>query len=157
AISEMVLNNFCSVYGLQLTILRSCNLVGAHQRGRKLIPTAVTAIKNGLPVPIHGTGLQMREWLAVEDLCRALILLLQPSTPTGTYQAASGVHLSVLKVAQLVAQALGVALAVNHQANRLVQDNSYAMDFSSLRKLGWHPSKPPENAIIEAAKKMGIA
>ena len=68
AAAEMALRCYSESYGLELVVIRSCNLVGGRQRARKLIPTAVQNLAVGLPVPIYGDGSHRREYLAVEDL-----------------------------------------------------------------------------------------
>ncbi|MBL8080245.1 MAG: NAD-dependent epimerase/dehydratase family protein [Anaerolineales bacterium] len=147
AAAEIVLHNYRDVYMLNIATIRSCNLVGAFQKRPKLIPTAVEELMEKRPVPIQGDGNQLREWMAVEDLCRAIILLLQNDVTPQVYQATSGVKISVNDVAKIVAESIGVELKTIQVPDRLVQDRSYAMQAKRLNSLGWYPISDPRDAI----------
>jgi dTDP-glucose 4,6-dehydratase len=157
AMAEMTLRCYQDTYGMDLTVIRSCNLVGAHQRARKLIPTAVQRLAEGRPVPVFGTGRQTREYLAVEDLCSALRLAVARQLPAGRYHCSSALPFSVFEVVGLVADTLGVAADVVHVPDRLVQDRTYAMDPSLLRSYGWRPRQSPAEAIRAAARDLFTA
>jgi dTDP-glucose 4,6-dehydratase len=150
AAAEIVLHNYRDVYKLNIVTLRSCNLVGPFQKKPKLIPTAVEAILANRPVPIQGDGNQLREWMDVEDLCRAIILLLQKDVAPQVYQATSGVKISVNDVVKIVAENLGFDLKTVRVPDRLVQDRSYAMQSNRLHSLGWYPASVPQDAIRRA-------
>lgn len=151
AAAEIVLHNYRDVYKLNIVTVRSCNLVGAFQKKPKLIPTAVEALLENRPVLIQGDGNQLREWMAVEDLCKAIILLLQKDVVPQVYQATSGVKISVNSVVKIIAEKLGVDLKTIRAPDRLVQDRSYAMQSDRLNSLGWYPVSIPQDAIGRAA------
>jgi dTDP-glucose 4,6-dehydratase len=154
AAAEIILHCHRDVYGLSLVTLRSCNLVGPGQREPKLIPVAVRALLEGNPVPIHGSGEQLREWLAVEDFSTAILMLMDPSVPAGVYQASSGVHLSVFQVVECVARELKTPPSAVHVTDRMVQDGCYAMSAARLHGLGWRPQHDPIKAIGAAARAL---
>lgn len=108
AASEVALRCYAESYGLELVIIRSCNLVGGRQRARKLIPTAVQHLAAGLPVPIFGDGSHGREYLAVDDLCEVISQAVSRMLPAGIYHCTSGVALQTTEVVEIVAEALGV-------------------------------------------------
>jgi dTDP-glucose 4,6-dehydratase len=157
AAAETILHCYRDTYSLNVVTIRSCNLVGGHQRARKLIPIAVTNLAGGQEVPVHGSGNQSREWLAVEDLCSALITLVGSDAPSGVYHCSSGVSLTVLEVIRLLARALERRLQFQHVPDRLVQDRCYAMSCSRLRSLGWSPRHEVGAAIAAAARAMSSA
>jgi dTDP-glucose 4,6-dehydratase len=157
AAAELIINNYKAVYSLDLIILRSCNLIGGRQRARKLIPVAVDHLTRGEPVPVYGSGDHLREWMAAEDLCAAILCLVGAAAAEGTYQAASGIHLSIRDVIGIVAEALGLHPTLAHVAGRAVHDVCYAMDASRLRELGWETRIDPRHAIANAAREMGDA
>ncbi|WP_234040993.1 NAD-dependent epimerase/dehydratase family protein [Micromonospora coerulea] len=157
AMAETTLRCYRDTYGTNLTVIRSCNLVGARQRARKLIPIAVQRLAEGRPVPVLGTGRQTREYLSVDDLCDALRMAVAGSMPTGWYHCSSEVSFTVLDVIELVAEALGVAAQTESAPDRLVQDRAYAMDASLLRKYGWRPRRPPAESIGTAARALYAA
>ena len=158
ACAETILSCYRDTYGLDVVILRSCNLVGGGQRAPKLIPVAVTRMMTDRPVPVYGAGDQLREWMAVDDLCRALVVLTErDNADAGIYQASSGVWLSVLQVIELVGRVLKVEPGLEHVADRLVHDRSYAMDSTRLRSVGWKPEVEVSEAITTAALAMSRA
>lgn len=151
AAAEIVLHSYRDVYDLDIITLRSCNLVGPGQQEPKLLPVVVRCLLTNEPVPVHGSGKQLREWMDVQDLCRAIIRLLQSDSPRGIYQAASGSHLSVNEVIRLVADGLQQRTRITHVADRLVQDRCYAMAADRLQALGWKPQIDPRQGIQAAA------
>lgn len=157
AAAELILHNYRDVYDLDIVTLRSCNLVGGNQRAHKIIPVAVKALCNGDAVPIYGSGDHSREWMSVEDLCSAILLLSDRRNPRGVYQAGTGVHLTVKEVVQIVADALGTHLRTKRAPDRLVHDACYAMNPQRLSALGWRPTHNPREAIADAAREMALA
>lgn len=157
ATAETILHCYRDTYSLDVVTIRACNLVGGHQRAHKLIPVAVTHLARGEEIPVHGSGCQAREWLAVEDLCNALITLVGSDASAGIYHCSSGVSLTVLEVIQLLAGALNTRLQFRHVPDRLVQDRCYAMSCSRLRSLGWSPRLEVGEAIARAARAMSSA
>ncbi|HEX6746950.1 MAG TPA: NAD-dependent epimerase/dehydratase family protein [Longimicrobium sp.] len=154
AAAELVLHNYRDVYGLDVVTLRSCNLVGGRQRARKLIPVAVYNLVHRLPVPVYGDGAQLREWMAVGDVCDAIWALVGRDAPAGVYQASTGVRLSVTDVVTHVASAIGLPLVTRPVADRRVHDRSYSMCSARLREHGWHPRRDPVEAIRKAARDL---
>jgi dTDP-glucose 4,6-dehydratase len=154
AAAEMILRCYRDTYGLNVTIVRSCNLVGMQIGARKLIPTAVTCLKSGRPVPVYGDGRYLREWMSVEDLCAAIRLIAMTEKPYGTYHCCSGTHLSVKEVIGLVAEGIDHAPRWRHVPDRLVHDRCYAMDASRLRAQGWTPRHEVRDAIRLASKRL---
>ncbi|HEX6452227.1 MAG TPA: NAD-dependent epimerase/dehydratase family protein [Trebonia sp.] len=157
AAAEMALRCYGQSYGLELVVIRSCNLVGGRQRARKLIPTAVQNLAAGLPVPIFGDGFHRREYLAVEDLCEVLCQALTLNLPAGVYNCTSGIALQTTEVVDLIAKALGVKSVSARVRDRLVHDRYYAMDASKLNAHGWKPTVSPADAIAGAAIEMKSA
>jgi dTDP-glucose 4,6-dehydratase len=157
AAAEMTLRCYSESYGLELVVVRSCNLVGGRQRARKLIPTAVQSLATGLPVPIFGDGLHRREYLAVDDLCEVLSHAMAEALPVGVYNCTSGTSLQTIEVVHIVAESLGVEPAIMRVKDRLVHDRSYAMDAFRLNVYGWNPAVTPADAIAAAAAEMKSA
>ncbi|MEU4237162.1 NAD-dependent epimerase/dehydratase family protein [Actinoplanes sp. NPDC026619] len=154
AAAEMTLRCYAESYGMDLIVVRSCNLVGGHQRARKLLPTAVRTLASGLPAPVFGTGRQTREYMAVEDLCEALRLAASGTLPADIYHCSSGTAFTVLDVVEIVAEAVGAPASYEHVADRLVHDRAYAMNPARLRSFGWESRVSPDKAIRRAAQHM---
>ena len=154
AAAEMILDCYCRTYNLDLVILRSCNLVGGGQRARKLIPIAVTKLGLGEPVPIYGSGEHVREWLAVEDLCNAILYAVHRRMPAGRYHCSVSFRLRSVDVVELVATAMHVEPRWSHVSDRLVHDVSYAMSSDLLKSYGWLPRQDVPSAIKAAARSL---
>lgn len=154
AAAEMTLRCYSECYGLDLVVIRSCNLVGGRQRACKLIPTAVENLVAGIPVPIFGDGLHQREYLAVEDLCEVISWAVNRKLPADVYNCTSGVAFSTIEVVRIVAEALEVEPRSVWVGDRLVHDRAYAMDASKLHSRGWEPRVLPAAAIVAAVIEM---
>lgn len=154
AAAETALRCYADTYGLDLVIIRSCNLIGGRQRARKLLPTAVQSMARGMPVPIFGDGLHQREYLAVEDLCSVIGMAVRRSLPAGVYNCTSGIALRTVDVVELAGKALGVEPDLDHVKDRAVHDRCYAMDASKLHAYGWKPAVIPPDAVAVAAIEM---
>jgi dTDP-glucose 4,6-dehydratase len=157
AIAETTMRCYRDAYGMDLTILRACNLAGGRQRARKLIPTAVQEMTADRPVPVFGTGRQVREYLSVDDLCEAVRMAVAGALPPDTYHCSSAEAFTVLEVVDLIAKELGKPPRVAHVPDRLVQDRAYAMDPSRLQSFGWKPRVAPADAISRAAAELHVA
>jgi dTDP-glucose 4,6-dehydratase len=154
--AETIIKCYRDTYGVDFIIVRSCNLVGMQLGVHKLIPTAVECLRSGRPVPVHGDGNYIREWLAVEDLCAALRLIALPGLDRAVYHCSSGIHLTVTEIIKLVAEGLGVPPKWRHVTDRLVNDRCYSMDSSRLRAQGWSPKYDVREAIRAAAKRLAV-
>jgi dTDP-glucose 4,6-dehydratase len=157
AAAEMTLRCYSESYGLELVVIRSCNLVGGRQRARKLIPTAVQNLAAGRPVPIYGDGSHQREYLAVEDLCAVISQAVTRALPAGTYNCTSGTALRTVEVVDIIAESLAVEPILVEVEDRLVHDPCYAMDTSKLKAHGWKPQVAPADAIAAAAVELKSA
>jgi dTDP-glucose 4,6-dehydratase len=152
ASAEMILHNYRDIYHLNIVTLRSCNLVGIGQMKPKLIPTVVHCLRNNKPVPIHGNGNQLREWMDVSDLCHAIVLLVTQDITPQIYQATSGIKISVNDVVNHIAEKLNIEFQVKHTIDRLVQDSSYSMRTDRLNLLGWFPVIDAYDSIKNTAQ-----
>ena len=122
------------------TIVRCTNNYGPRQHPEKAIPTWIRAALTDQPLPVHGDGRAIRDWLYVEDFARGLVLLLdQP--PGGVHHFTGGSPLSNGQVARRVAAELGGVLL--HVDERPGQDARYDLDDARTRRdLGWAPQMP---------------
>jgi dTDP-glucose 4,6-dehydratase len=156
AAAEVILHCYRDAFRLDLVTLRSCNLVGPHQRANKLIPNSVRRLTSGLPVEVHGTGRQIREWMDVRDICSAILLAKEPIWSSGAYNCSSQVRLSVLEVVRLVGSALGINPRWVHSEDRKVQDRSYCMCNDKAIGAGWRLDHDPIAAIQASARAMAL-
>jgi len=133
-------------------VARCSNNYGPRQFPEKLIPLVLLNALEGKPLPVYGDGLQIRDWLHVEDHAEALWLILRHASPGAVYNiggAAERANLDLVRslCAELDRQAPRAdarpyAEQIIHVADRPGHDRRYAMDFGRLRdELGWTPSR----------------
>jgi dTDP-glucose 4,6-dehydratase len=131
-------------YGLPVIITRTCNNYGPYQFPEKFIPLMIVNAMRGEPLPIYGDGLYVREWLHVEDHCRALARILEAGRPGEVYNIGSGAERVNLEVAKEILALTGrPETLLRHVKDRLGHDRRYALDWTKVRRqLDWTPVIP---------------
>lgn len=139
-----------ATFGLPTITTYCSNNFGPYQFPEKLIPLMVVQALQGKPLPIYGDGLQMRNWLFVEDHCKALALVLEKGNPGSRYNIGSDDELDNLSLVNKVCGILDELLPtspsrpykqlIQHVTDRPGHDRKYALDSTKIRKeLGWSP------------------
>ncbi len=129
-------------YGLATTISNCSNNFGPYMFPEKLIPLVITNLLEGKKVPIYGLGNQVRDWLYVEDHCRAIDLILHQGTVGKTYLVGGQTEdVTNLEVVQRIMAIMGKSEdMIEHVTDRPGHDVRYAIDWSETEKeLGYHP------------------
>jgi dTDP-glucose 4,6-dehydratase len=131
-------------YGLPVIITRTCNNYGPYQFPEKFIPLMIVNALREAPLPIYGDGLYVREWLHVEDHCRALARILAIGQPGEVYNIGSGAERVNLDVARQILTLTGRPESLlRHVKDRLGHDRRYALDWTKIRRqLDWTPAIP---------------
>lgn len=126
-------------YGLPVVIVRCANLFGPFQHPEKFIPFIVTNVILGRPVCISDSGLSVREWLFVEDCCRALELAVFHGRPGEVYNVGSGQELSRVELAEIILAELGKPeVVVDFTGSRPGHERRNAINSEKIgRELGW--------------------
>jgi dTDP-glucose 4,6-dehydratase len=143
AIAELLLA-FPASEGLDVVVARPCNVYGPRQHPEKLLPTLARAAWAGQRLPLYGDGLQVRDWLHVDDATAALIAILEHGDRGTAYNVPGGQERTNRWVAE---QVLDLAVGgtrgsgIEHVADRPGHDRRYAMDGARVRALGWHPAR----------------
>lgn len=115
-------------------------MYGPRQFPEKFIPLSITNALTGQPLPIYGDGQQRRAWLHVEDLCRAMALVVERGAAGSIYNVASPWELPNLEVARSILRHLGAAEhLLTFVTDRPGHDRRYALDGARLAQLGWAP------------------
>jgi dTDP-glucose 4,6-dehydratase len=131
-----------ATYGLPVVITRCSNNYGPYQYPEKLIPLFVTNALDDVPLPVYGSGKNLRDWIHVDDHCDAIAVLLEaPGVEGETFNIGAGPELDVLTITDTILMATGKpASLVRHVEDRPGHDRRYALDSSKLaRKTGWRP------------------
>lgn len=146
--AEMMCLAFYETYGVPVVITRASNTFGPYQHPEKALPLFVTNALEDQPLPLYGDGQQVRDWLYVEDHCRALRLILDRGEPGETYNIAAGNERTNLEVAIKALDLLGKPRSlIRFVSDRMGHDRRYSLDTTKLRALGWSPRVSWEEAM----------
>jgi len=149
AAAEHLVAAYGNTYGLSTVILRCTNNFGPFQFPEKLIPLIVANASEDKPIPVYGDGMQERDWLFVEDFCRAISLALEKAKPGSLYNVSAGATQPNLKIIRTILRHLGKSESlIQHVLDRPGHDRRYALDSSKIRReLGWAPDEVFEEGI----------
>jgi dTDP-glucose 4,6-dehydratase len=141
AASDMLVLAYARTYGVPALITRAGNNYGAYQFPEKFIPLIISNALEDRPLPMYGDGLQVRDWLYVEDHCRALDLLLDGGETGEIYNIGTGRERTNLEVARAVLQLVQKPDSlIGFVKDRPAHDRRYALDCRKLEeRLGWRP------------------
>ena len=128
-------------YGLPVTISRCSNNYGPYQFLEKLIPLMISNALNDKPLPVYGQGLNVRDWLYVEDHCKAIDLILRRGRLGEVYNVGGHNEMRNIDIVKLICRELGKPESlIAYVEDRKGHDLRYAIDPSKLRReLGWEP------------------
>ena len=140
AAADLFARGYVNTFGADIVVTRCSNNYGPYQFPEKLIPLFVTNLIDGLPVPLYGDGLNVREWLHVSDHCRALALVAAKGTAGETYNIGGGVAATNRSITEILLQRFDCGWEMVRQvADRAGHDRRYAIDDSKVRALGYAP------------------
>jgi dTDP-glucose 4,6-dehydratase len=136
-------------FGLDTIITRTSNNYGPFQFPEKLLPLAIAKALSGEPIPVYGDGMQVRDWIHVEDNCRALQVVLTNGKSGGVYHIGGGNTLANVNVLKTLLRILDRPESLLTQVvDRLGHDRRYAVDWSKTHtELGWSPQIPFEEGL----------
>jgi|SRR5579872_988613 len=139
--ADHVVRCYVETFGLPATITNCCNNYGPFQFPEKLIPLFATRALAGRPLPLYAATKNRREWLHVDDHCRAIEAVLERGRLGETYHVGSGYEASIEEVADLVLEATGQPTSLKTIVpDRPGHDRRYLLDSSKIRsELGWEP------------------
>ena len=137
---EHVARAYAESFGLPLLVTRGSNNYGPYQYPEKLVPVLITNAIDDLPLPLYNDGSAVRDYLYVEDHCRAIDLVLHEAPAGGVYNIGSGLETTGLQVAEAVLEIMGKPRSlVEFVADRPGHDYRYALDVTRITELGWEP------------------
>ncbi|MFF4324369.1 dTDP-glucose 4,6-dehydratase [Streptomyces sp. NPDC001568] len=151
ASSDLIARSYWKTHGLDVSITRCSNNYGPHQHPEKLIPLFVTNLLEGLQVPLYGDGRNIREWLHVDDHCRAIALVLDKGRAGEVYNIGGGNEQTNLHITERLLALCGAdASAVRRVADRKGHDLRYALDETKIREeLGYAPRVSFEQGLAD--------
>jgi dTDP-glucose 4,6-dehydratase len=142
---------YAETYGLAVTITNCCNNYGPYQFPEKVVPLFATNAIEGTPLPLYASTLHRREWLHVEDHCRAIDAVLERGEVGETYHVGSGQEATIEELADHILAALGGPSSLKTIVpDRPGHDRRYLLDCSKIRsRLGWKPLVSFEQGLAD--------
>jgi dTDP-glucose 4,6-dehydratase len=135
---------------INAVIIRGTNNFGPRQFPEKVIPFFTRRLVNGDTLPLYGHGQQMRDWLYVDDFCRAIWTVFTKGKPGEIYNAGAGNHTTNLELSKKIVKILGADYdLIRHVADRPGHDFCYAVNWNKIKKLGWEPQADFEAKLTE--------
>ncbi|MCW2744356.1 MAG: dTDP-glucose 4,6-dehydratase [Mycobacterium sp.] len=137
---DLIARAYARTHGLDISVTRCTNNYGPYQFPEKVIPLFVTNLLDGATVPLYGDGLNVRDWLHVDDHCRGIQLVLEQGEAGEYYNIGGGIELTNRELTQRLLDAMGVGWEMVQQVtDRLGHDRRYSLDDAKLRGLGYEP------------------
>ncbi|OGG02326.1 dTDP-glucose 4,6-dehydratase [Candidatus Gottesmanbacteria bacterium RBG_16_37_8] len=155
AASDHLVLAFYHTYGLPVTITNCSNNYGPYQHPEKLIPLTITNIIENKKVPVYGDGKNIRDWLYVEDHCRAIDLVLKEGKIGETYCIGGLLKdVSNLEIIRMIFRILKKEDSlISFVKDRPGHDRKYAIDWSKIKKdLGWQPEATLEEWLTKTVE-----
>ena len=149
--ADLLVMAYYRTYGLPVTISRCSNNYGPYHFPEKLIPLMIINALHDRPLPIYGDGLNVRDWLYVEDHCRAIDLIIRKGKVGEVYNVGCHNEMRNIDIVKLICQELGKPESlITHVTDRKGHDRRYAIDPEKIhRELGWLP----ETKFADGIKK----
>lgn len=149
--ADLLVMAYYRTYGLPVTISRCSNNYGPYHFPEKLIPLMIINALHDRPLPIYGDGLNVRDWLYVEDHCHAIDLIIRKGKVGEVYNVGGHNEMRNIDIVKLICQELGKPESlITHVTDRKGHDRRYAIDPEKIhRELGWLP----ETKFADGIKK----
>jgi dTDP-glucose 4,6-dehydratase len=149
--ADLLVRAYFHTYGLPAVTTRCSNNYGPYQHPEKLIPLFIKNIMSGKKVPVYGDGMNIRDWLHVEDHCQAIALAFEKGQPGEVYNIGGNNERANIQITKLIISEFGKGEEmINYVEDRLGHDRRYAIDSTKIRReLGWNPKYTFEVGIKE--------
>ncbi|WP_029192301.1 dTDP-glucose 4,6-dehydratase [Paenibacillus harenae] len=152
--ADLLVRAYHETFGLNVNITRCSNNYGPYQFPEKLIPLMIQNALQDKPLPVYGDGLNVRDWLYVEDHCSAIDLVLHKGKNGEVYNVGGRNERNNLQVVRTILEQLGKPESlITYVKDRLGHDRRYAIDADKIRnELGWKPMYNYEDGIKETIR-----
>lgn len=149
--ADLLVRAYHETFGLNVNITRCSNNYGPYQFPEKLIPLMIQNALQDKPLPVYGNGMNVRDWLFVEDHCSAIDLVLHKGLSGEVYNVGGRNERNNLEVVRTILAKLGKPESlIKHVQDRLGHDLRYAIDADKIRnELGWQPKYDYDNGMKE--------
>ena len=139
--ADLLVNAYHRTFGLPTTISRCSNNYGPYQFPEKLIPLMIANALADKSLPVYGEGLNVRDWLYVEDHCKAIDLIIREGKVGEVYNIGGHNEMKNIDIVKIICEALGKPESlITHVTDRKGHDMRYAIDHAKIHaELGWLP------------------
>jgi dTDP-glucose 4,6-dehydratase len=142
--------SYWATYQVPVIVTRASNNYGPNQFPEKIIPLFITNLIDDIPVPLYGDGQNVRDWLHVDDHCRAVDLLIDQGTPGEVYNIGGGNHVKNVDLTHRILALVGKPDSlIKPVADRPGHDRRYSLDTAKLQSLGWRPRESFEDGLAK--------
>ncbi len=153
AASDLLALSYATTFGLDLVVTRSSNNYGPYQYPEKLLPLFITNLLEGKKVPVYGDGLNIRDWLHVQDNCRAILLAAQKGKKGEIYNIGGENERQNIDVTNMILELMGKdSSSVQYVQDRKGHDRRYSLDSAKIKALGWRPSVKFEEGLRQTVE-----
>jgi dTDP-glucose 4,6-dehydratase len=153
AAADLLVQAYHKTYGLPTLITRSSNNFGPNQFPEKMMPLFITNLIQDKKVPLYGKGMNVRDWLYVEDNCSAIDIVFQKGVIGEAYNIGGGVELTNIELTRKILKLMDKDESlIEYVTDRLGHDLRYGMDCSKIKELGFVPEKDFDNQLIKTIK-----
>ncbi len=140
--------SYWATYDVPVIVTRASNNYGRNQFPEKVIPLFVTNAIDNIALPLYGDGLNVRDWLHVDDHCRAIDLVIEQGTNGEVYNIGGGNEVRNVDLTRRILDLTGrPGSLIRPVADRPGHDRRYALDTTKLRRLGWTPAAEFESGL----------
>jgi len=154
AASDLMARAFHRTHGLGVSITRCSNNYGPYQFPEKVVPLFVTNLLDGIDVPLYGDGLNIRDWLHVDDHCRGIQLVAEAGRAGEVYNIGGGTELTNRELTGLLLEATGNDWSMVRQVDdRLGHDRRYSVDITKISgELGYRPMRSFAEGLADTVR-----
>lgn len=154
ASADLLVLAYHRTYGFPASISRCSNNYGPYHFPEKLIPLMIANALNDKPLPVYGLGINVRDWLYVEDHCKAIDLIIHKGRVGEVYNIGGQNEMRNIDIVKIICKELGKPESlITYVADRKGHDMRYAIDSTKIRnELGWFPETKFEDGIMKTIK-----
>ena len=146
--SDLLAMSYYTTYDLPVTITRCTNNFGPYQYPEKLIPLFITNLMDNRKVPVYGSGMNVRDWIHVDDHCLGIDFVLNNGNTGEVYNIGGGSELTNLDITHRILAALDKDESmIDYVEDRKGHDFRYSLDCNKLKKMGWKPKYDFDSAL----------
>ncbi|MCM8789081.1 MAG: dTDP-glucose 4,6-dehydratase, partial [Candidatus Omnitrophica bacterium] len=153
AAADLLVLSYVKCYRIPAIIVRFSNNFGPFQHPEKFIPLAITNAIENKKIPLYGNGTQMRDWLFVEDTCRAIEILIERGKPGEIYNVSAHQEKQNIEILRRILSLLGKnENLIARVPDRVAHDRRYSLSCEKIKKFGFQPLFNLEKGLEETVK-----